>query len=366
VSPPAGCAAQAEQACGLGGHAVDGHQLLLLAHRAEEPQCVRSEADQPQGRERRQAEPGAGRHSQALARAPGGEHKEGQHEPGRDLDPDACDHRARGGAEAWAAPRGERQRGGEQQEDQRVVVRATDGQLEQHGVQAHEGHRPTRRLTEAVGRPRDQRHRSEARGDRQRLERPQPASERQRGGRIAREGEHRAVWRVLEGPADEREDRVGRRFGGDVRVGVQAVQGTHTGEAQVAEHVLRDQRRPEQQDRVRGDDCSDDRARGQRSCGQQHRQVARAHQQHRRLEAVAADADAQALQRAGHPVRPAAAAPGDVGGGSRGGAGRHEEDRRDDAEQAERAQRTQSAGRRSSAVGSVYAIGRRGGRPDAV
>jgi hypothetical protein len=109
---------------------VDGHELLLLADRAEEAQCVRAEADQPHRRERRQAQPGARGHRQPLARAPGAEQQEGEQQAGRDLDPDTRDERGSGGAKARARPGGECQRAGEHEQDQRVVVRAADGQLE--------------------------------------------------------------------------------------------------------------------------------------------------------------------------------------------------------------------------------------------
>ena len=62
---------------------------------------------------------------------------------------------------------------------------------------------------------------------------------------------------MQEGPSDEREDRIGGHFRGHVRVGVEAVQRSQAGEAQVAEDVLGDQRWPQQQDGV----CRSDRAR---------------------------------------------------------------------------------------------------------
>jgi hypothetical protein len=60
---------QSHEASRLRGHAVSGHQLLLLADGAEEAERVRAKTDQSEGREQRQAQPGAHRHSQALARA---------------------------------------------------------------------------------------------------------------------------------------------------------------------------------------------------------------------------------------------------------------------------------------------------------
>jgi hypothetical protein len=139
-------------------------------------------------------------------------------------------------------------------------VSAADGQLEQHRVQADEGRRPAGRATEACGGARDQCDRAEARGDGKHLERPQPAGDPEWSGRVAREREQRAVGGVLEGPAHEREDRVGWRFCRDVGVRVQAVQGSHAGEAQVAEHVLGDQRWAQEQDQVRRDYRRDERS----------------------------------------------------------------------------------------------------------
>jgi hypothetical protein len=343
MAPPARCAAQPHQARGLGRHAVYGDQLLLLADRVEEAQRVHAEADQPDSRERRQAPDRACEHPQTLARVRRCEQQERQHQPGRDLDPHARDQRARGGTEAWAGSGGERQRGGEQQQDQRVVVRTADRQLEQNRVQAHERRRPAPRVTEAAGGPRDHRHGAEARGDGEGLERPQPAGEPQRSRRVAAEREQRPVGGVLEGPSDEREDRIGRGFGGEMRVGIQAVQGSHAGKAQIAENVARDQRRAEQQNHVRGHDRRRKRAQWQCPRREQYRQIARAHDQRQGLEAAFADPDVQTFKRSRHPARPAAAAAGDVLRRACRGAGRHEEERRDHTEQANPAERTHSA-----------------------
>lgn len=293
---------------------MDRDELLLLADGAEEAERVRSEADQPNRRQREQAQPGARRHRDALAAVLGGEHEERQHDAGRDLDADPRDQHAGAGAQARAGPGGERERSGEQEQDQRVVVRPPDRELEQHRVQAHEGRRPAGGMAEDRGGPRDQRHRAEARADRDRLERPQPAGETQRGRRVAGEREERAVGGVLEGPADEREDRIARGFGRHMRVGVEAVQGAHAGEAEVAEHVLGEQGRPEQEDQVGQHDRREERAHSERPRGEQHEQVARAHDQRKRLEAARRDAEAQALERTSQPTRPAAAARGHVGG----------------------------------------------------
>ena len=56
MAPPGGRPAQAHQPRGLGGDAVRGHELLLLADGIEEPERVAAEADQAERGERQQAE----------------------------------------------------------------------------------------------------------------------------------------------------------------------------------------------------------------------------------------------------------------------------------------------------------------------
>ncbi len=121
---------QANQTRRLGGHAVHGDELLLLADGVEEAQRMRAEAHQGERAKRQQAEHGGGEHPSPFAPALRCEHEEGQRKPGRDLDADAHDERACGRAKARAGTRGERQRGGEHHCDQRVVVRAADGEHE--------------------------------------------------------------------------------------------------------------------------------------------------------------------------------------------------------------------------------------------
>ncbi len=133
-------------------------------------------------------------------------------------------------------------------------MRAADRQHEQHRVQPYKGGGKAWRAPELAGRARGQRHCDEASRYGYRLHRPQSAGEPERRNCIAPEREQRPVGRVLEGPADEGIDRVGGRLGGDVRVRVKPMQGTHAGEAEVAKHVLGDQRRAEQQHDMRGDD----------------------------------------------------------------------------------------------------------------
>jgi hypothetical protein len=297
-----------------------------------------AEADQSDGAEREQAEHGRECDLPAFAPARGREHEERQHEAGADLDAHADDERRGGRTKARAGPGGERQRGGEHHHDQRVVVRAADRQHEQDGVQPEERGGPATRVSELAGGARDEGDRREARGDGERLERPQAAGEAERGGGVAGEREQRPVGRMLVGPADEPEDFVAGGLGGDVRVRVQAVQRSQASEAEVAEHVLGDQRRPQQQDRVRGEDRRDDRAHRQRARARQHEQVAGAHDQRQRLKGPRAEAHAQAFQRAGHPAGPATAAPRHVLRRFPGSAGDGEEGRHDDARQAEQAE----------------------------
>ena len=68
-----------------------------------------AEADQADGRERQEAERGAHRHPQAIARPGGGKHEERQHQPRRDLDAHAGDQRAGGGAKARVRARGKQE-----------------------------------------------------------------------------------------------------------------------------------------------------------------------------------------------------------------------------------------------------------------
>jgi hypothetical protein len=126
---------------------VRRHQLLLLAHGADKAERVRAEADQPERREQRQAQPGGQRHAQALACLVRSEHQEGQRQPGGDLDPHPRHQRGRRAAPTRVGAGRERERGGERQQQQHVVVSAADGQHEQHRVQAHEGGREARRVT---------------------------------------------------------------------------------------------------------------------------------------------------------------------------------------------------------------------------
>ena len=354
MPPPARRSAQAQQARGLGGDAVSCHQLLLLANGAEEAERVRAEADQPDRPERNQAERRAGCDRQPLAPAAGAEQQERQQQRRRDLDAHARHQRGRGGGRARGGSGTERQRGRQQQQQQGVVVCAGHGQRQQHRVQAHERGREAARVAQAPRGPRNQRDRREAAGHGKRLERPQSAGEPQRCGEIAGQREQRAVRGVLEGPADEREHRIARGFRGDVRIRIEPVQRSQAGEAEVAEDVLRDQGRAEQQRQVSGDDRRDHRAQRQRARSEQHEQVAGAHDQHQRLVAARAEAHPQALQRPCQPARPATAATGHIRRGPRRGRGGEHQRCRNHAHEpggTDRAQDVRRALRRDPAGG---------------
>jgi len=281
---------------------------------------VRPEADQPDGPQREQAQACTDDDPPAIGAAGCGERHERQQKSRADLDSHAHDQRHRGGSEARARPRRQCQGAPEQEQDQRVVVGAAHGELEQHRVQAHEGRGKAPGVPEASGGPRDQRHGPEARAHRHGLERPQAACDAQGARRVAREGEERPVGGALERPADEREDRIVEGFGREVRVGVQAVKAAHAREGQVAEDVLGDQRRAEQQDQLDRHDRRRQQPPGKRSGGEQHHQVARAHDQHERLEAILGETHFEAAKRPGQPIRPAAAAGRDVHRGACRGA----------------------------------------------
>jgi hypothetical protein len=254
MTPPARRAVQPHQARCLGRNAVRRHQLLLLAYGADKAQCMGAEADQPDRREQHQAQPRCQHHAQTLACSPWRKHQEGQRQPGGDLDPHPRHQRGRRPPPARVGAGGERERGGQRQQQQHVVMSAADGQHEQYRVQAHESGGEASRMSFIARRACYQRHGAQARGDHDRLQCPQPAGEPERHDRVAREREQRAIGRVLEGPPNERVDRIGRHLRGDVRVGVQPVQRAETGEIEVAEDVLGDQRRTEQQHQVGGDD----------------------------------------------------------------------------------------------------------------
>jgi hypothetical protein len=340
VAPPRRRAAEAKQARRLGGDAVHGDELLLLADGVEKAKRVAAEADQRDRAEHEQADDGRGERACALTRAARREHEERQHQPGRDLHADADRERRCAGAQARVRAGSQREREREHQHDQRVVVRAADREHEQQRIEPDERACPASRAPKPAGSARDQRDRAEAARDRDRLERPQRAADAERHGRVAEQREQRAVWRVLVGPAEEREDFIARRLRRDVRVWVEPVQRAHPREADVAEHVLREQRRTGQQDHVRCCDRDGDRSERQAACEQQHEHVARAHDQRQRLKTAGAERQVQPFERACQPWRPTAAACRHVLRRFAGRTGARQEDRDDHAEQSEQAQRT--------------------------
>jgi hypothetical protein len=324
---------------------------------------VHAEAEHAHERDREQRAAHGECRPCALAGARRGQDQERQHEPGGDLDGDRRGQRACGGSRARVRAGGQRQRQRDRRQQQRVVVRSADRQHEQHRVQADERDRPAGGEPAQGGGAGYQRDRGEAGEDGDRLERPQPARQPERHERVAEQREQRSIRRVLERPADEPERVVGWGFRGDVRVRVEPVQDAQPGEREVAEHVLGDQRRPEQQDRIRRDDHDHERRRRHPSREQQHERVARAHGQHQRLEARAGEADAEAVQRPREPSRPAARTGRHILRWRRGGARGHQEYARDDAEQAERAERTREPGRHQPARLRVRARTRAAGDP---
>jgi hypothetical protein len=247
--------------------------------------------------------------AQARLAAPWDEHQKRQRQASRQLDADPGHERDRAGAQARSRAGRQRERAGQREDDQRVVVRAADGEHEQHRVQTDERDRPAARHAEPLGRDPDQRDRAEARDHGEGLECPQRAADAERHGRVAEQREQRPVRRVLIRPAEEREHFVARCLRGDVRVRVQTVKRAEAGKADVAEHVLRDQRRPEQQDRVREHDRDPQRAQRHRPRAHEDRDVGRGHHERQRLKAARAKrAQVQVSERPGEPRRPAAAA----------------------------------------------------------
>jgi hypothetical protein len=339
-------------------------QLLLLVQRADEAECLRAESHDRDDRQHNDRAEGATQNTRALTPSPWGEHQEGEHQSRRCLHADPHDHQRGRRTHVRARPaclrgrrvfarrralRRQQQRARQHQQHERVVVSAPDRQLEQHGVQADERSRVLRRAAHLARRARRQPDRAEAREHTYRLQRPQSAAKPQWRERIGAEREQRTVGRVLKRPPDEREHRVGRCFGGDVRVRVKAVQHAHARKREITEHVLGEQRRSQQQHDVRQQDRCHDRAHGQRSGREQHRDVARAHHERERLEAVRSDSQPETVQRSRQPPRPAAATGGHVLRRLARRAARHGEHARRHPHQADHPERTQR--RRGSRFG---------------
>jgi len=247
---------------------------------------VAAEANQRDCPKRDEAHRRGEDHAQARIAASRREQQKRQRQPGGQLHADSRYERNGARTQAWAHAGRQRERGGQREHDQRVVVSAADGEHEQHRVQPDERDRPAPRHADPLGRAPDQRDRAEARDHGERLERQQRAADAERHGRVAEQREQRAVRRVLVRPAEEREHFVARCLRGDVRVRVEAMQRAEAGKADVAEDVLGDQRRPEQQAHVREHDRDPQRAQRHRPRAQQNRDVARRHHQRQRLKAA--------------------------------------------------------------------------------
>jgi hypothetical protein len=336
---------------------------------------VRAKSHDRHDREQHERAGGARRHPHPLAHPARREHHERQRQPGGGLHAHANHKQRRGGAKigsrsrpcdagcrgdsGQAVPgrgaycrgasgrrarcravscrracgrgaRREQQRAREHQQHERVVVRSPHRQLERDRVQAHKHRRPLRRAPHPLRGARDQRHRAQAGGHRDRLQRPQATRQSERRERIGGEREQRAVGGALKRPPHKWEHRVGGRFGGHMRVGVKAMQHTQPRKRQVAEHVLGEQWWSQQQHHVHRHDCRGDRPAREHPRGEQHCHIARAHRERQRLEAARADPKPEAVQRPIQPRRPAAAATRHVlrGGARRpGGYREHARDR---------------------------------------
>jgi hypothetical protein len=240
---------------------------------------MRPKADNRHDREQAKRAKRARRHARALPPSRGGKHHKREHEPGGGLhaDPDheqsgCCPEvlgarrngdapRARGGHAGFASS--ERQRPGQDQQHERVVVRTADGKPKQHGIQADEHACRLRRASHHACRASGQGDRREAAQDSQSLEGPQAAAEPERGKRIGAEREQGPIGRMLERPADERKDSVRWSFSSDMGVGVESVQYPKASKLEVAEGILRDKRRTEQQQQIGRQDRKRDRLAGQ-------------------------------------------------------------------------------------------------------
>jgi len=337
---------------------VRGDEFLLLADRGQEAERVGSEAGDPDGGDCEQPRAGRGRDAQPPAQVRLAEHLEREGQPGRQLDPHPGRDGGRRRSRSRRGPRAQEQRERERGEQQSVVVRAADGEHEQDGVQAEEGGSEGRRASEALSGAGRQPDRREARQGEHDFQRPQRAGDAERREGVAREREQRSVRGVLEGPADEAGDRVARRFGREVGVGVKAVQRAHPRERDVAEDVLRDQRRAEREDRVGREHGDRDGPHAEPARRRKDREVGPADDQHQHLEAAAAEPRADPGERSRQPSRPPAAARRDVlGRRCRGVAGEHGERR----EQHERRHGAPEAGR-VGAYGSLLYRGPSGVR----
>jgi hypothetical protein len=122
---------------------VSGNQLLLLAQRAQEAKGVRPKADNRHDREQQECAKRARRHARSLSPTRGAKYYEREHQPGGGLHADPDDEqsgrcpevrrvhrngdapRARGGQAGFAGR--QRQRPGQDEQHERVVVRPAHG-----------------------------------------------------------------------------------------------------------------------------------------------------------------------------------------------------------------------------------------------
>jgi hypothetical protein len=307
---------------------------------------VRAEAHDRHDCQQHQRTYGARGHPDALAPARRRQHHERKHEPGRCLHADA-DHEHGCGCPEIALPissascagstggrpiqhslarlrlpraRRERKRCRQDEQYERVVVGASRIELQQDRIQAYEHGRRPPRAAHPARCLRGQRDRAQARGHRDRLERPQSARQSKWGQGVGAECEQGSIGRVLKGPADEREHSVVGGFRRHVGVGVKSMQDPQAREREIAEHILGDEWRTHQQQHVRGRDREGDGLAGQYLCSEQHDHVARAHRQRERLKARGPDPEPKWVQRSRQPAGPATASGRHIGGGCSGGA----------------------------------------------
>jgi hypothetical protein len=352
--------AETEQACRLGGDRVRGDQLLLLADRVEEAERVRTEADHPDEHDRREPAQRRQRRSDPPAGSRLAEREERQHEPGAQLHRDPRGERRGGRPRSRGRPGAQQQRQRQRRDQPRVVVGSPDREHHEHRVQAEEHGGEGGRAAEALGRARGQPHGGEAEHRARRFEGPQRAGQPERRRRVAREREQRSVRRVLEGPADEPVDGIGRSFRREMRVRIEPVQRAHARIHDVPEDVLGDQRWAEHDDHVRREDRRGQPPQRDRAGARKREQVAAADDQHQGLERTLAERRAGTGQRAREPARPAAAVGGHVPARRLRGVehqdrerSQHRDDRdaADDAAEARAARPRRSGGARARARG---------------
>jgi hypothetical protein len=114
------------------------HQLLLLADRVQEAEGVEPEprhADHQQGEQRND---GASHQAQSVLPGSLGQDKEGEQQPGGDLDAHAGDQRAHREPSPRRRAGTEQERKRHEHDQQRVVVGTAHGQCQQHRVQPDE------------------------------------------------------------------------------------------------------------------------------------------------------------------------------------------------------------------------------------